>query len=113
MDLSFAMDPLYWGWLAILAVVAFFQNMAFTWVSRSRNSGDPHYHRYAAWCSNGIWLLCFLMIWSKVWEAFESTNYIEMVPLFIVYILATAEGSVFMMKILLKREKGKQQVGAR
>jgi hypothetical protein len=53
------------------------------------------------------------MIWSKVWEAFESTNYIEMVPLFIVYILATAEGSVFMMKILLKREKGKQQVGAR
>jgi hypothetical protein len=34
--------------LLLLAVVSFVQTMAFTWVSRSRNSGDPSYHRYAA-----------------------------------------------------------------
>jgi len=106
------MDPMYWGWLAILFGVAFCQNMAFTWVSRSRNSGDPHYHRYAAWCSNGIWLLCYLMVWSRVWGAFESSNYVELIPMFIVYVVATTEGSVFMMKVLLKREKGKRRVGA-
>jgi hypothetical protein len=113
MDWTFIMDPFYWGWLAILAVVAYLQNMAFTAVSRSRNSGDPSYHRKCAWASNGVWLACYLMVWHKVWGAFESTNYIEMVPMFIVYVLATAEGSVKMMKILLDKEQGKRRVGAR
>ena len=112
MNWNFLFDPEYWAWLGILAIVSFCQNMAFTLVSRSRNSGDPHYHRWAAWGSNGIWLICYLMIWSKVWGAFESTNYVEMIPLFLVYVLATAEGSVFMMKILLKKEKGARRVGA-
>ncbi len=45
-------------WLIpLLVVVSFIQNMAFTWTSRSRNSGDPAYHRFAAWSSNGVWFL--------------------------------------------------------
>ena len=113
MDFAFLVNPFYWLWIVALAVVAYCQNMAFTAVSRSRNSGDPLYHRKCAWMSNGIWLACYLMVWHKVWGAFESSNYVEMVPMFIVYVLATAEGSVKMMKILLAKEEGKKRVGAR
>ena len=44
-------------WLMIIpwAVLLYFQNMAFSWSSRSRNSGDPKWHRKAARFSNGIW----------------------------------------------------------
>ena len=99
--------------LALLAVVAFVQNMAFTWVSRSRNSGDPNYHRYASICSNGIWFITTLLIWSQLWTALTTGDWIKVVLTGLVYVIATTEGSVLMMKILLKKEKGKQQVGAR
>ena len=72
-------------WLLVLAVVSFIQNMAFTWTSRSRNSGDPKYHRYAAWCSNGIWLACHLLVWKNVWGAFVSGNFYWLIPMTIIY----------------------------
>lgn len=100
------------GMLLLLAIVAFGQNMAFTWTSRSRNSGDPNYHRYAAWCSNGVWLICHLLVWKSIWDAFDTEEYLWLIPMAVVYIIATTEGSVLMMKILLKKEKGKRKVGA-
>lgn len=103
----------YIGTLAILAVVAFIQNMAFTAVSRSRNAGDPAYHRHCAWLSNGVWLICYLLVWKQIWPVFENGEWWRLVPLFIVYVASTTEGSVFMMKRLLKSEEGKRQVGAR
>lgn len=99
--------------IILLMVVAFVQNMAFTWVSRSRNSGDPNYHRYAAYCSNSIWFVTNVLIWKQVWTAIESGNYYYLLAAGIAYTIATSEGSVFMMKKLLKSEKGKRQVGAR
>lgn len=99
-------------WLAFLFVVAFGQNMAFTWVSRSRNSGDYNYHRWAAVCSNGVWLACQLFIWGNIWAAFTSKEFLDLIPLFLVYTAATTEGSVFMMRILKKVESGKRKVGA-
>lgn len=99
--------------LVLLAIVAFIQNMAFTWVSRSRNGGDPAYHRYAAWCSNGIWFITTLLIWNQIWASLTTGNWWPIVLTFIVYVIATTEGSVLMMKILLKKETGKRQVGAR
>ncbi len=103
----------YIAWLIILAGTCFAQNMAFTWTSRSRNSGDPNYHRWAAWCSNGIWLVCHLFVWRFIWEAFETEQLWRLVPMAVVYVAATTEGSVLMMKILLKSEEGKRQVGSR
>jgi len=54
--------------LLLLAAVSFVQNMAFTWSSRSRNSGDPSYHRYAAWGSNGVWFICNMLNVKIMWE---------------------------------------------
>ena len=99
--------------LALLAVVAFIQNMAFTWVSRSRNSGDPNYHRWAAIASNGIWFITTLLIWNQLWTALTTGDWLKILLTGLVYVIATTEGSVLMMKILLKKETGKKQVGAR
>jgi hypothetical protein len=98
--------------LAILAVIAFIQNMAFTWVSRSRNSGDPNYHRYAAICSNGIWFVTQLLIINQVWPALTNGEWWRLLATGAVYVIATTEGSVLMMRILLKSETGKRKVGA-
>ena len=99
--------------LALLAVVAFIQNMAFTWVSRSRNSGDPNYHRWAAIASNGVWFITTLLIWNQLWVALTTGDWLKILLTGLVYVIATTEGSVLMMKILLKKETGKKQVGAR
>ena len=99
--------------LALLAVVAFIQNMAFTWVSRSRNSGDPNYHRWAAIASNGVWFITTLLIWNQLWVALTTGDWLKILLTGLVYVVATTEGSVLMMKILLKKETGKKQVGAR
>jgi len=99
--------------LLLLGIVAFIQNMAFTWVSRSRNSGDPNYHRWAALCSNGVWFVTTLLIWKELWEALTTGEWWRIAVVGLIYIIATTEGSVLMMKILLKTEKDKRQVGAR
>ena len=105
--------------LILMVVVAFFQNMAFTAVSRSRNSGDPAYHRKCAWSSNGIWIICQMFIWSQIMpiliappSTWTPEAIIKIIVTLIAYTLATTEGSVLMMKILLKKEKGNRRVGA-
>jgi hypothetical protein len=98
-------------YLLIFGLIAFVQNMAFTWSSRSRNSGDPSYHRFAALCSNGVYWLCnlpmtlFILQWQH--------NVLKLLASGLVYTISTAEGSVLMMKILLKHESGKRMVGKR
>ena len=99
--------------LFILAVAAFLQNMAFTWSSRSRNSGNPSYHRFAALSSNGVWLVCHFLVWKQIWTGFETGVWWSLLAAAVVYVFATTEGSVLMMKILLKKEKGNHRVGAR
>ena len=100
-------------WLIILAILAFVQNMAFTLVSRSRNSADPGYHRYCAWASNGVWFLCQVCIVKSIWDAIDAGNIGYVIIAGMIYTLSTTEGSVFMMKHLLKKETGKRRVGAR
>jgi len=102
-----------WIYLLILGVMAFIQNMAFTLVSRSRNSGDPGYHRYCAWGSNGIWFMCQVLIVKSVWTAINLGQWWYVICAGLIYTLFTTEGSVLMMKYLLKTEKGKRRVGAR
>jgi len=106
-----------------LAVVSFIQNMAFTFTSRSRNSGDPSYHRKAAWGSNGIWLLNQIFLVKIVWEPVMTGDWLSVTIAGIIYVIFTTEGSVFMMKLMLGQievpylskwftEKGARKVGA-
>lgn len=110
--------------LLLFAAVSFVQNMAFTWTSRSRNSGDPNYHRYASYASNGIWFICQMFVVSIMWKPLMEGNLFLVFIGGIVYVISTAEGSVFMMKLLLGKinvpiltnffvEKDKKQVGQR
>lgn len=100
-------------YLIALAIVGFIQNMAFTFSSRSRNSGDPIHHMKAASLSNGIWFICHILIWKQIWDVLNNGDIWKLGIVGIVYIMATTMGSVYQMKRMLKTEKGKRQVGAR
>jgi hypothetical protein len=126
-DLTFTLT------LLLLIPIPFLQNMAFTWVSRSRQSGDPDHHRKAAWASNGIWIITQTFIAANVYtpitqmvnEGLDGGQVLRIFLTFIIYAICTAEGSVFMMKINLGRitqlpkvfsflvEKGDREVGKR
>jgi hypothetical protein len=49
----------------------------------------------------------------NIWDPIMDGNWLHVAAALIVYTAATAEGSVFMMKKLIKSEKGKRRVGAR
>lgn len=94
--------------LLLLGISCLFQNAAFTWSSRSRNSGDPDYHRKAAWASNSVYFITnviatlYIIKFGGLWMLTLQG---------LVYTITASEGSVFMMKWLLAREKGKQKPG--
>ena len=119
--------------LLLLVPIPFIQNMAFTWVSRSRQGGDPDHHRKAAWASNGVWIITQSFIAANVYTpiskmvdtGLDAGEVSKILLTFVIYAICTAEGSVFMMKINLGRitklpkafsflvEKGNRQVGKR
>ena len=99
--------------LVVLAFVAFAQNMAFTAVSRSRNSADIGHHFRCALMSNSIWLVCYMFIMKQLWPVFTAGAWWMFFPLLVVYTLATAAGSCYQMKRSLKNETGKRRVGAK
>lgn len=95
--------------LLFFGAVSFIQNMAFTASSRSRNSGDPTYHRWCSYASNGVYyitnaLLTLYIVRYQQWWMLALQG--------VVYTLSTAEGSVLMMRKMLAKEKGKRAVGA-
>lgn len=98
--------------LALLCIVSFFQNMTFTWASRSRNSGDVKYHFYVALLSNSVWFSCnFFLILPEMLKVLESGDQLMRIAIMACYVISTSLGSAFMMYILLKTEKGKKKVG--
>lgn len=99
--------------LLLLAVVAFVQNMAFTAVSRSRNSADVAYHRRCSWASNGVWFFTQVLLFGVLWSSLTTGEFWKVALVGLVYIIATTEGSCFQMGRMLKQETGKRQVGAR
>lgn len=99
--------------LCALASVAFVQNLAFTAVSRSRNSGDVLHHAKWSVASNGVWFVTQFLIWGSVWDSVKSGDYWHILTAGIVYTTATSLGSVAMMAHMLKTETGKRRVGAR
>ncbi|KKL73744.1 hypothetical protein LCGC14_2071830 [marine sediment metagenome] len=101
-----------WALLPAWVVLLFFQNIFFTWSSRSRNSGDVHWHRKAAYCSNSIWFCSKTLMLTQILWTLARAEWWRLILLGTIYTLATTEGSVTGMKKLLRREKGSQRVGA-
>ena len=99
--------------LVVLGIVAFIQNMTFTAVSRSRAAADTSYHRWCSIASNGMWFFCNILIVKTVWTSIDNGEWWFILVAGIVYTLCTAEGSVLMMKRLLKTETGARRVGAK
>lgn len=92
------------GWapeLAIVAGLGFAQNIAFTLVSRGRNSGSLTYHIVASIFSNGIWLVMFVYNVNLV----TGANGFPM-AFAAVYILSTMSGSVFAHWLAKRVERG-------
>lgn len=99
---------IYLAW----AVLLVFQNAAFTWVSRARNSGSDWYHAFAAVFSNGIWFAATFITFERVWTVLKTGDVRLGFMIGAIYVAATVLGSVS-MGMFLRRfvETGKRKVG--
>jgi len=110
---SFLSDPHSpWFWL-LWPVVLMWQNYAFTFVSRARNSGSLKRHALAALQSNGVWFLQTIFVFTA-FQNIMSGRY--GVPLTLaavaVYTAFTMIGSLFAHYRALRAERGMGAVGA-
>lgn len=97
--------------LILWAILLIFQNAAFTWVSRARNSGSLGYHAIASVFSNGIWFASQFILISMVVDPTMSWH--EKLGLGSIYIASTVAGSLLMHWFSMKYlETGKRKVGA-
>lgn len=87
--------------LLVVAGLGFAQNLAFTFVSRGRNSGSLAYHMVASIFSNGIWLTMFVV---GVKIAAEAPTFPTAFA--VVYVLSTMSGSVFAHWLARRVERG-------
>lgn len=62
--------------LAVLFLSTFFQNAAFTLVSRARNSGSLAYHAGASVLSNTVYLLVFRQLVTQLDNPLAMTAYV-------------------------------------
>lgn len=106
------MTPSFVLTMAGLAVVSFIQNMAFTAVSRSRNSGDVWHHAKYSVASNGVWFVMQIFLMGTIWKSVETGAFWQILVAGVVYVMGTTAGSCFMMAHMLRTEKGKRRVGA-
>lgn len=93
-----AVEPALWP----VAMLGFIQNIAFTFVSRGRNSGSLGYHLTASIFSNGIYAALLFVSIDQVSQA-KSMPFLFLA----VYTLATMSGSIFAHWLALRIEKGK------
>lgn len=91
--------------LWMVALLGFVQNIAFTFVSRGRNSSSLFYHMIASLFSNGIYAVLLFTSVDQITSAKQNPG------LFVaVYTLATMGGSIFAHWLALRAEKGKARV---
>lgn len=93
-----AVEPALWP----VAMLGFVQNIAFTFVSRGRNSGSLGYHLLASIFSNGIYAALLFTSIDMISQAKSNPG-----PFLLVYTLATMSGSIFAHWLALRLEKGK------
>lgn len=99
------------NWL-MWAVVLFFQNISFTYVSRARSSGSLLRHLKASIFSNGIWIFSNMLMLGPLFEYLTGKHGIPAQVLSgAVYTVACVGGSLFAHYLAMKTEKGKDAVG--
>lgn len=84
----------YMNFMLVL-LLGFFQNIAFTMVSRSRNRSHMTYHASCAVVSNVIWFLTMRQL------VVSDMNLWLLVP----YVIGTVSGSLLGAKISMRIEK--------
>lgn len=103
--LAFAVS---WACVAVVpelwpvALFGFVQNVAFTFVSRGRNSGHLGYHLVAAVFSNGIYAVLLLFSIKLVATAGAAIG-----PFLVCYTCSTLAGSVFAHWLAVRVEHGR------
>lgn len=111
--MKFLNDPFsVWFWLA-WAIFLVWQNYAFTFVSRARNSASLKRHMVAAIQSNGIWFIQTIFVFTAFKSIVEG-KYGPWMTLGAVlyYTVFTMAGSLYAHHRALKNERGKNAVGA-
>ncbi len=92
--------PLLWP----VTLACFLQNIAFTFVSRGRNSGSLPYHFVASIFSNGIYVVIFAFSIDLL-----SNARADITPFLIIYTMSTVPGSLFAHWLAKRFEKGKEK----
>ena len=99
------------NWL-IWALILFFQNISFTYVSRARSSGSLSRHLKASIFSNGIWIFSQIIMLGPMFDYLTGKHgLVNQVAAGAVYTLSTVSGSLFAHYLAMKTEKGKNAVG--
>jgi len=96
--LVWAIEPNLWP----IAALGFVQNIAFTFVSRGRNSGSLGYHLVASVFSNGIYAALLFLSIDMIAQMKASP-----VAFLTVYTLCTMSGSIFAHWMAMRVERGK------
>ncbi len=78
--------------LLYLFALVLAQNASFTLVSRARNSNSILYHMLAAIGSNGVWLLVFRQMVTRI----------DDIPAQLTYLVASVSGSILMHYVAMK-----------
>jgi hypothetical protein len=96
-----------WGWFFLipLAALCFAQNAAYTWSSKTRAAGNPRAHRIAGWFSNGAYYIGNIVLTIYTVKYLQGSP-VLLVASCIVYMVATSEGSVHVMKHMDRRQRG-------
>ena len=99
------------SWL-IWAVILFFQNISFTYVSRARSSGSLLRHFKASIFSNGIWIFSQIIMLGAMFDNLTGKHgHAIQIASAAVYTVACVSGSIFAHYLAMKTEKGKNAVG--
>jgi len=111
--MNFLSDPhSLWFWL-LWPVTLIWQNYAFTYVSRARNSGSLKRHAIAALQSNGVWFLQTIFVFTAFQNIMSGHYGVWLTTAAVImYTLFTMLGSLYAHYRALKTEKGKSAVGA-
>lgn len=98
---------IFWAFILVA------QNMAFTFVSRARNSASLVRHILAAILSNGVWFVSQLILVSQLLDILTGKyGFWPAVGTGVFYTVFTITGSVLAHKLSLITERGRSAVGA-
>ena len=111
--MKFFDDPYsIWFWL-VWAVFLVWQNYAFTFVSRARNSGSLKRHLVAAIQSNGVWFVQMLFVFSAFINIIRGKYGVGLAVFAgVFYTVFTMAGSIYAHYRALRKEHGMTAVGA-